>query len=277
MSSKSPIVAIVDTTAIRQEDLWPALIEIGGQEVLDDYILKTAITQALKNQGLIILPKDIQAEEQFLSTLTPHQSEDAFNTMLRKKGYGNFRKSQLLWRNAALRKLIQDRVDITTQAVQRMFSIVHGPEYPTRLIVVSTLEEANKTKSKLKSGVSFSDVAIEHSIDSSASRGGRVNPISTSDPAWPAPIREALPTIEVNTVSNPIFIGDRWVLLKVTNEPTTSNVTFEEAEPEMRRLATFAQERFLMESLAISFVQNSSVDIIDVDLKQSGSNRNPSE
>ena len=270
-------MAIIDTTAIRQEDLWPALVELGGQEVLDDYILKIALTGALKNQGLQVLPIDIQAEDELLATLTPHLNEDAFDTMLRKKGYGNFRKAQLLWRNAALRKLIQNQVDITAQAVQRMFSIVHGPAFPTRLIVVSTLEEANEAKSRLNRGVPFSDVAIEVSIDSSASSGGRVNPISTADPAWPSPIREALSTLEVNAISNPIFIGDRWVVLEVTNEPTTSTVTFEDVESEMRRLATFAQERFLMENLATTLVQNSSVDIIDIDLKQSGPNSNPAK
>ena len=62
--------------------------------------------------------------------------------------------------------------------------------YPTRIIVVSTLEEANKVISRIQLGESFSDVAIDISIDSSASRGGQVESISTADPIWPAPIRE---------------------------------------------------------------------------------------
>ncbi|MBC8309283.1 MAG: peptidylprolyl isomerase [Planctomycetes bacterium] len=275
---KSPIVAIIDTTAIRQEDLWPSLIELGGQEILEDYILKIAIIAELKNEGVKILPKDIQIEEQNLSIVSSNLSENEFDNILKARGFGNYRKSQLLWRNAALRKLVQNQVDITSQAVQRMFSIVHGPAYPTRLIVISTLDEANDVLSDLKRGISFADLAIEKSIDSSASRGGRVNPISTSDPTWPSPIREAISTLELNTISDPIFIGDRWVILEVTDEPTSSNVVFDEVEPEMRRLAIFAQERFLMENLAKSYIQRTRVDIIDLDLQRTSSlNRNLSK
>ena len=261
-------MAIIDTTAIRQEDLWPALIELGGQEVLEDYILKISLIAALKNEGIKILPKDIQIEEQNLSTISSHLNENEIDNILKAKGFGSFRKSQLLWRNAALRKLVHNQVDITSQAVQRMFSIVHGPAYPTRLIVISTLEEANNVISELKLGTSFADLAVEKSIDSSADRGGKVNPISTSDPTWPSPIREAISTLELNTISDPIFIGDRWVILKVTDEPITSNVELNDVENEMRRLAIFAQERFLMENLAQSFIQSSAVDIIDLDLQR---------
>ena len=162
--SKSPIVAFIDTTAIRQEDFWPALIELVGQEILEDYILKIALIAALKNEGITILPKDIQIEEENLSTISSHLSKNDFDNILKTRGFGNFRKSQLLWRNAALRKLVHDKVDVTSQAVQRMFSIVHGPAYPTRLIVVSTLEEANDILYELELGTSFSDLAIENTI-----------------------------------------------------------------------------------------------------------------
>ena len=150
-----------------------------------------------------------------------------------------------------------------------MFSIVHGPKYPTSIIVVSTLEEANSVVTKINLGATFSDVAIDVSIDSSASRGGHVNSISTADPTWPAPIREAISTIKVNTISSPIFIGDRWVVLKVSDAPTSSPTTFKDVESEMKKLAKLSHERFLMENLAKSLVNNSNVKIIDIDLLRS--------
>ena len=77
---------------------------------------------------------------------------------------------------------------------------------------------------------------------------------------------KTISTIKVNTISNPIFIGDRWVVLKVSDAPTTSTVLFEDVETEMRQLAKVAQERFLMETLSKSLLQNSDVKIIDIDL-----------
>ena len=281
LQPKSPIVAIVNTQAIRQENLWPSLIELGGGEVFQEYVLSIELETALQQRNFKVLPTDIQNEEQLLSTLVsgvPTVSwasgasvvnDAAMNEIMLQQGYGKIRKSRLLWRNAALRKLVQDQVTLNDAAAHRMYSIVHGPRYPTRIIVVSTLKEANNVISRINLGDNFSDVAIDVSIDSSASRGGHVNSISTSDPTWPAPIREAISTIEVNTTSNPIFIGDRWIVLTVSDAPTSSSTTFEDAELEMKNLAKLSQERFLMETLAKSLVDNSNVKIIDIDLLRS--------
>ena len=269
MKSKSPIVAILHTTSIRQEDLWPSLVELGGQEILHDHILDLALSSELEHRGLSIIPSDTHAEEQYLTSLSSSATEKAINRVLTDRGYGHVRTSKLLWRNAALRKLIKNQVSISSEAVQRMFAIVHGPSYPARIIVVSTREEATFVESSLLQGQLFSDIAISTSIDPSFKNGGRVEPISLANPIWPASIREVIPTIGVGSVSDPIFIGDRWVILQVTDEPIVSNAEFKTVEPEMKRLATFAQERFLMERLTQSLLSKNKVKIIDSDLKQS--------
>jgi len=270
LESKSPIVAILHATSIRQEDLWPSLVELGGQEILDDHILDLALTSELGRLGLTVHPTDTHAEKQYLETLTSEIDEESIDNLLEDKGYGHVRTSKLLWRNAALRKLIKNQVSISSEAIQRMFSIVHGPSYPARIIVVSTLEEAAIIGSSIQQGHTFSDIAIANSIDPSSSRGGRVEPISVANPIWPASIREV--------ISDPIFIGDRWVILQVTDEPIVSNAEFKNVEPEMKRLATFAQERFLMERLAQSLLAKTKVKVIDTDLKRSSrSNSNTSQ
>ena len=58
VESKSPIVAILHTTSIRQEDLWPSLVELGGQEILHDHILDLALASELDRRGLSITPSD---------------------------------------------------------------------------------------------------------------------------------------------------------------------------------------------------------------------------
>ncbi len=271
----SKIVGQLGKMTIRRDDLWIPLFELGGQEIIEEYVLSLTLEQALHAQGLSIVPADIEHEYQLLRTLTTPVDEIVFDNMLEEKGIGPTRKSSLLWRNAALRKLIQTHIEVNDDAVRRMYAIIHGNTYPTRIIVLSTLEEANEVKKKLVDGTSFSDIAIEYSIDSSASRGGRVNAISPADPAWPSPIREAVSLIEVDSVSDPILIGDRWVIVKVTDKPITSNILFDDVEPEMRRLATLAQERFYMEELAQELTQENTLKIIDPDARRIlGTNHN---
>ena len=146
--------------------------------------------------------------------------------------------------------------------------------FPLASSSCKTQDEAHACIASIKGGDSFSDIAIKKSIDSSAVNGGRIDPISPSDPIWPAPIREIISTININTISDPIFIGDRWVILQVTDRPEKSHTTFEEEEFEVRRLARFVQERFLMEELAHSCISKSNIKLIDKDLQRtSRSNR----
>jgi len=267
-TQKSRIVAVMNQEVVRQEDVWPALIELGGREVLEDYQLTIALRIELQEQGLSILPTEIRAEERLLSLLVPTTDDESISAFFRNKGLGEFRKSQLLWRNAALRKLVQDQIDIHEEAIQRMFAIVHGPKYPIRIIVVSTRADTTRVFTALQNGETFSDVAIQMSIDSSSINGGRVSPISCSDSIWPAPIRESISKLKIGENSPPIFIGDRWAIIKVTGEPSTYSKRFTDVENEMRNLATRAQERFLMENLARRLIEKSTVKIFDKNLQQ---------
>ena len=274
----SPIVAILNHEVVRQMDVWPALIELGGQEVLEDYLLTIALRKELQDQGLSILPTEVRAEGRLLSSLVPTSEKDSISNLLRIRGIGEFRKSQLLWRNAALRKLVQPHVDIHEEAIQRMFAIVHGPKYPIRIIVVTTRSDAGQVIETLQNGDSFSDVAMQQSIDSSSVNGGRVTAISCADPSWPAPIRESISTLDIGAISPPIFIGDRWTIIKVTGEPSTSSVQFADVKINMRELATRTHERFLMENLAQRLIEKSTMKIFDKDLQKiSGPNANSSQ
>ena len=277
-TSHSKIVGLLGSTTIRRDDLWLALIEFGGEEVIEEYVLTLVLEQTLKERGITITPTNIEQELHLLRTLSEPFDEVSFDNILKERGIGQHRKSTLLWRNAALRKLIQSKIQINEDAVHRMFAIIHGVVFPTRIIVVSTLKEANEVKTKLANGLTFSDAAIEYSIDSSADRGGRVSPISPSDPVWPSPIREAITSIGIDLVSDPIFIRDRWVILKVTGEPISSDTHFEDVRSEMKILATLAQERFYMEELSRWLQQENTLKILDLEVQKClRSNRNSSK
>ena len=235
---------------------------------MQDAILTIAIRNAIDARGINISPVDIANERQLLSSMSPELKQEEFDEMLKRKGIGKYRLAKLLWRNAALRKLVARDVHVTDEGVERMFSILHGPSYPAKIIVVSTLEKAIEIKAKLDNGESFNNLAKSHSIDPSAQVGGFVNPIAVADPSWPSPLRETLPELIIDDYSNPIFIGDRWVILTVTGIPTTTNKMRKEVDSEIRILARLAQERFLMEELANRLLYQQQVKLIDRDLKR---------
>jgi hypothetical protein len=259
MQKNSPIIALVGTKSIRMKDILPALIEIGGKEALDDYMLNMAIEEELRNNSIVITPIEIRAERIQFLTMYNDISTPNFKKILYEKGYGPNRERQLLWRNAALRKLVAQDVKVTENSVKRMYEIIHGTSYPARVIVTTTHKEATDIFAKLNRGASFTKLAVELSIDPSASRGGIVDSIPIADPIWPAPIREALPKLNVGEFSSPIFIGDRWIIVQVTSAPVPSTVSFEQVKDEMQTLARLAQERFLMEEIAASLTKQQSI------------------
>lgn|GEM_PF-2008785 len=265
---QSPIVASIGSKSIRRDDLWPALVEIGGVEVIEDTINHLLLDAELTREGMSVSPQDISIERELLWTASPNLNTSAIEKMLASKGIGTFRQHRLLWRNAALRKLIKEDVVTSDDSVKRMFEIVYGPRYPTSVIVTATLEQANSIHSALQSGASFQELAEANSIDPSATRGGRVNPISGADPLWPSSIREQVQHIAIGSYSSPVFIGDRWVILSVTEEPILSHKTFEQVEKEVTHLAILAQERFLMEALLEKLQIQTQIDYFDKDLQR---------
>ncbi len=94
---KSPIVAIAGTHVIRQENLWSALIELSGEEALQEYLLALELDVALKQRGLTILPDDLKEEEELLSTFDSGVNANAMNEILKNQGYGPIRWPPAWW------------------------------------------------------------------------------------------------------------------------------------------------------------------------------------
>ena len=266
---ESPIVALVGTKKIRRADLWPALIEIGGKTAMEEHVLNIAVELTLEKQGIEITQHDIDNERTLFATSLRSNQNIEVDKVLESKGYGLHRKSALLFRNAALRKLISPDVHVTESSKRKMFSIMYGVSYPVKIIVVPTLNLATDITSKLNGGASFQEIAIEYSIDSSSTRGGLVNPINAADPVWPTAIRDVLPRLKQGEISTPILVDDRWVIVQVTGSAINSDVTYIDVESEMHRLSTLAQERFLMEQLSSSLIEQNLPTLFDDDVKRS--------
>jgi foldase protein PrsA len=266
LKHKSPIVALVGTKTIRRDDLWPALIELAGEEAVQDAINSLLIEEELKRRAMSISKNEMEEEWSLLWRANPTVSEEAMQKQLRERGIGVQRERQILWRNTALRKLIAGAVSITDERNRRMFEILHGPSYPTKIIVSSSLAKSNAALEKLQEGVSFSDVARNVSIGPQANQGGDAGYISLADPFWPEPIRKTITTLEIGTYSNPIFIGDRWVIVLVSDKPTTCDISFNEVEEEMKKLSALAQEQYLMQNKLEELQRKSTPTYFDKDL-----------
>ena len=149
-----------------------------------------------------------------------------------------------------------------------MYALIYGPQYPSQIIVTSTLEEASEAVQRIHNGELFSTLAATVSIDQSAIRGGTVAPISPADPLWPTSVRDLIQSLPIGKCSSPILINDRWLLIVVTEKPSQQTVKLSEVRDELQMLSKLAMEQLEIDKLSSLLRSKIRPTIIDLNVKK---------
>lgn len=264
-------IAYIAGEPVTQREAAPLLYEAAGGPVLADLVLERELRRRLDERGLAVTDADVQAERQrLLETLAddPDQAARLLGEVRQQRGLGSQRFEQLLWRNAALRKLAAD-VRVEPVAVQREFAIVHGPKYQPRVIVADSAREAAQLRQRIIAGEDFAAVAAEASTDASATTGGLLPPISPEDPSYAEALREALPKLGVGQVSSVLSIDDRFGLVKLERKIPADAVEWADVEEALTARVRRRGEALAMQRLARSILTDTSVTVLDPTLQQS--------
>ncbi len=268
--------ALVDSKAVGWGELRPLLNEAAGAECLQEVILDRVLDTALADAGLMVGPAEVAAEQrQLLETLDrdPDVALRLLDELRARQGLGRTRFAGLMRRNASLRALVRDQVRITDAAVRRLYELIHGPKRQARLMVLSDLPTAQAARERIGAGEFFGDVAVELSTDSSAARGGLLEPIARADPTYPEALRHGLFSLGPGAFSSPILVDEGYAVLRLVREIEGDGADLEAEHPELERLVRLNQERLLMDRLARRLLTNTTVTIYDDALHESWSRR----
>lgn len=265
--------AFVDGMSVSWGDLRPGLSEIAGADALRELVLDRRVAQAFQARGEALPPGAESAERRRLLESLDDDADRAIRTLdeiRRQERLGPHRFRMLMRRNAMLRAMVADEVELDDALLRTTFDRLHGPRRQGRLITVTSLDDAVALRRELAAGAAFGDLAVEHSTDSSAARGGLLEPIARRDPAYPAALREALWSLEESgAVSDPVRIDRGYALLRLERElPGSDRARGEpQLEAELRRAARTQQERLLMDRLASELMRDAVVRPIDEHLE----------
>lgn len=268
--------ALVNGNPLYWDDLRPVLAELAGSEALQEVILDQKASEALASRGMAVSQDDIAGERKLLlESLSddPNHAIRLLDELRDRQKLGKHRFEALLKRNASLRMLVKENVKVTEEAVQNMHELLHGPKRQARLMVLPNLEAAQAAINLVNSGISFADVAVEMSIDSSAARGGLLEPISRVDPTYPESIRQTLWSLNPGEMSGPILMADQYAVLMLLKRVGGDGMRIEDARPGLERMVRIQQERLLMDQLARRLVQDTQVTVFDDALNESWSRR----
>ena len=261
---------MVNGRSVTWGQLRPAMTEAAGAIALEEHILDQAVAAEIESAGLNITSDDLAAERKLLLESlndNPDTAVRLLDELRDRDGLGPARFETLLRRNASLRALVRDQVQVMEEAIRRMYEIIHGPRRQARLIVVPDLAAALDVVARSMTGERFGDLAVQISADSSAARGGLLEPISRYDPAYPEALRKAMWALQSGEVSAPILLVDRYAVLLLVRTIDGDGAQLEETRDALGRLVRLNQERLLMDQLARRLAGNVSVTVFDETLE----------
>ncbi len=263
-------VAYVNAQAVTSDDLLPTLYEAAGGEALADLILDQRIAARLTQRGFVVDAQAL-ADEKTIILKTQSDDPDTAARLLEElrsvRGLGPVRFESLLRRNAGLRMLIEDQVEVTEAAVKQAYLLRYGPKYRVRLIVTQSAQDAARLRERAIQGEAFVDLAAMHSIDASAAQGGLLSPISPADPQYPQALRNALPKLTPDQPSPVIALSDRFAVLALEDKIDSQAVEFADVKQALSDSVRLRNQRLLMEQLARELLAEAEVIVLDPTLK----------
>lgn len=273
-AASSTPVAYVSGVPVFDNTLRPALMEAAGARVFSDAVLGRLVNDRLASLGITITAEDRAAEiEQLAQTLDndPDTAARLLRELRERRGLGDARFAQLVARNAGLRALIRDRVQVHEPAVQQAFRLAYGRSVRVRLIVTASLPAATALRARATApgatDADFARLAAEESTDASAAQGGLLSPLRPDDTSYPRAILDAADRIGVGEISPPIAVDGGFALLRCLERLPAQNVALEDVRPQIEADVRRRAQRILMQQAARELVSGSKVIVLDPVLK----------
>lgn len=275
-TNRSEAFAIVAGSEVSWDEVRPLLAEAAGGLVLEEIALETMLRAEMRGRGLTLTDAMLERERLLLretlamddAARNADEAQRLLDGVRRRRGLGPERFDALVRRSAMLRSLVQDRVVIDEASVERAYRIRYEPTRRVRIITTDTVAEAERARTRIEAGESFSRVAAEVSTDPSSVRGGVVEPISTADPTYPDALRQVLGRMSEGELSAPIVLdveGRLQVALVVLDEVVAPEraASIEQVRAELDRLVRLREERLLMDSLSRQLLTQARVVPVD--------------
>jgi foldase protein PrsA len=269
-------VARVGETRLTFNDLQPWLIEAAGGQILREKVLSMQLHKALGKT--LITSEQIQQERaQFLNTLhrDPQLAEQLLKQVREREGLGEQRFSDFLFRQAALRQLVQPDVTVTDEAVQQAFERQYGPKSVVQIIMVDNTALAVKVLNLARQGADFGQLVQQFSQDvPSRAANGMLDPISPADPSFPTVMHKSVAKLEVGQISDVVALDNGFAILKLVSKNQRQSVLLDDVKASVVAKVRRDVEQMLMRRLATTLMRQADVVVLDRELNRSWQNSN---
>lgn len=266
-------IATVAGEPVYADDLSAWMSEYAGGTMLEELAVSRQVEKELSARGLKLDPSELDAERRHMVVATDHELSEAelavaMRRVRQARGLGPSRFKALIERNAGLRRLVRDEVQVSDADVRTELSVRYGPRTRVRIIVTPAEGDAIAARTRLEAASPsdrsrrFAEEAALISFDPSASRGGEIEPLSPADANYALAVREAVAKLAPGELSPIIRLENGYALLLCEGSLAAVSPPAD-AEERARERVRLREERIAMERLARRFLQSAQVTVFD--------------
>lgn len=260
----SSIPLLVSGEPVPWSVLTPMLAEAAGGTVVEELALESALRSALRARGLLIGDEDIQRERaRWLELLESEGVPPAAETQIRKRrGLGPERFRRLLWRNAALRALVEPGdVMVTAEELALARQIRSGERFSASGLLFPDANGAARALERIRADARGVTAAFWTTVSTRPTQPWH-GVISPFDPAYPDALRRAIRTTPPGQMSGVIGGDDGFtiVLVHAVVPPAPDAPGDDDA---LRRELETRKSRLAMERLAARLLASTRTHAMD--------------
>lgn len=223
-------VATIGEEEITYGDWTQSTRDVYGEKHLQTMIDHLIVEQLASKEAIEVDEKVIEREVSLLTTMEGVRTQAEIEQL------------ELDWREEIIHRyqleaLLAQGVPITEEEAQSYFNSYQGQynfdaSVQSSHILVETMTQAEKIIAELQQGASFEMLAQEYSIDEETRKeGGYLGFLTKSSQFYPHEYVEAVSTMEEESYSEPLKIGDNIAIVYFHRELPAITFSYEEIKP----------------------------------------------
>ena len=283
LSQQMPgVAATVDGRKILKNQVGEECIARFGSDMLDTEINRTLLMQSLKQDGLQVSKTDLNAEISRAAESIGHLNKDGsvnIETWLAFVTRNDPSKEEFyiedeVWPTVALKKLVQDTVEVTPEDEKKGFEANYGPRVEVKAIVCNDHRSALKTWNMASANATseyFGELAHQYSIEpASKANYGEVPPIQRHG-GRPELEKEAF-RLQRGELSKVVQVGEHWIILFCLGRTEPVVTDFDAVKEELGKMILEKKMRLAMSNTFKSLRADAQIDNFLAGTSQPGRN-----